>query len=73
MKLGDAEYKENKDLIGRKQIIHCLGKYCDTPCELQREEYTPFNETDGIQPLIDSLKWMVGKLNNVIEESTEEK
>ena len=67
---GDlSHYEENKDLLGRKQIIHCLGKYCDHPCELQREEYTPFNPEDGIEPLIGLIKWMGKKINNMIEEN----
>ena len=69
---GDlTHYKENKDLIGRKQIIHCLGKYCDKPCKLQREDYTPFNEEDGIKPLIDLIGWMGKKLNSLVEEKNE--
>ena len=67
---GDlSHYEDNKDLLGRKQIIHCLGKYCDHPCELQREEYTPFNPEDGIDPLIGLIKWMGKKINNMIEEN----
>ena len=72
LKNGDmTHYEENKDLIGRKQIIHCLGKYCDKPCDLQREDYTPFNEEDGIEPLIDLIRWMGNKLNTMIEEKKE--
>ena len=67
-KPGSKEYEENKDLIGRKQIIHCLGKYCDRPCKFQREEFTPYSEEEGISPLIDSLKWLVGKINNGVIE-----
>lgn len=64
---GNLEhYIENNDLIGRKQIIHCLGKYCSSPCEFQREEYTPFNESDGIEPLINLINWMGQKLNNTL-------
>lgn len=67
---GDlSHYEENKDLVGRKQIIHCLGKYCDNPCELQREEYTPFNEEDGIKPLIELISWMGNKIHSLIEEN----
>ena len=67
LKNGDlTHYEENKDLLGRKQIIHCLGKYCDSPCELQREDYTPYKEEDGLTPLIDALKFMVDKCNNLL-------
>ena len=61
-------YEENKDLIGRKQIIHCLGKYCETPCHLQRDEYTPFNEEDGLKPLFALIKWLGTELNNRFKE-----
>ena len=72
LKNGDlTHYKENKDLIGRKQIIHCLGPYCDSPCEFHRDNYTPFNEEDGIEPLIDLIKWMGNKINILIEEKNE--
>ncbi len=66
VKPGDKEYELNKDLVGRKHIIHCLGKYCDSPCELQKEEYTPYNEDDGLTPLIEALKYMVCKCNELI-------
>jgi len=70
IKNGDlSHYEENKDLVGRKQIIHCLGKYCDNPCELQRENYTPFNEDDGIKPLIELISWMGKKINTLLEEN----
>lgn len=61
-------YEENKDLIGRKQIIHCLGKYCESPCHLQRDEYTPFNEEDGLKPLFALIKWLGTELNNRFKE-----
>ena len=67
---GDlTHYSENKDLIGRKQIIHCLGPYCDNPCKLQKKEYTPYNEEDGIKPLIDLIGWMGNKINKLIENN----
>lgn len=28
----------NRDLVGRKQAIECLGKYCDKPCSLQKKD-----------------------------------
>lgn len=65
-KPGSEQYEKSKDLIGRKRIIHCLGKYCDTPCEFQREEYTPFNEDDGISPLIDAIKYLISKCNEIL-------
>jgi hypothetical protein len=66
---GDiTNYKENKDLLGRKQIIHCLGKYCSNPCRLQRDKYTPFNEEDGIEPLIGLINWLGNKIHKMLEE-----
>lgn len=64
IKVGTKEYEDNKDLIGRKQIIHCLGKYCDKPCEFQRKEFTPYNESDGITSLVELIKWMGSYINN---------
>lgn len=69
---GNLEhYEENKDLLGRKQIIHCLGKYCDSPCKYQREDYTPFNEEDGLKPLFGLIDWMGNKLNNILTKNNE--
>ena len=67
IKPGTEEYEKNKDLIGRKQIIRCLGPFCDDPCSLQLSKYTPYNEEDGVKPLIELIKWMGQKLNNCIE------
>ena len=60
------ELKEGADLVGRKQIIHCLGPYCDQPCKLQKAEFTPYNESDGITPLINEIKFLTRKLNSVL-------
>lgn len=63
----DSElWKEGGDLVGRKQIITCLGPYCQTPCKYQREKFTPYKENDGIEPLISSLKYLVEKLNDIL-------
>jgi len=69
VKPGSEEYETNKDLIDRKQIIHCLGKYCDEPCDLQKKDFTPYNEEDGLYPLINALKYMVGKCNELLIEN----
>ncbi len=71
VKEGSEEYEKAKDLIGRKQIIHCLGKYCDTPCKLNREEYTPFEEDDELTPLFNLIEWMGNRLHELIKENNE--
>ena len=65
---GTPDYEDNKDLIGRKQIISCLGPYCDEPCELQLDGYTPYNEEDGITPLIGAINYLGNKVNELIAE-----
>ena len=69
---GDEQYEKNKDLIGRKNIIHCLGKYCDNPCQYQREEYTPFNEEDGLQPLITAINYLGKECHKMLDERNKE-
>lgn len=66
-KEGTKEYEENKDLVGRKQIIRCLGPYCEEPCQYQLEKFTPYWHDDGLDTLINLIKWMGQKLNNCIE------
>ena len=64
---GNLEhYEENKDLVGRKQIIHCLGPYCSHPCERQKDRFTPYNEEDGLKPLFGLIEWMGEKLNESV-------
>ena len=64
---GNLEhYEENKDLIGRKQIIHCLGPYCEHPCHRQKEKFTPYNESDGLSALFNLINWMGGELNKLL-------
>lgn len=64
---GNLEhYEENKDLVGRKQIIHCLGPYCSHPCERQKDKFTPYNEEDGLKPLFGLIEWMGEKLNESV-------
>ena len=67
-KEGTAEYEENKDLVGRKSIIKCLGPYCDKPCEFQLDKYTPYKEEEGIQPLINAIRYLGKKCNELIGE-----
>ena len=67
-KPGDEEYEANKDLIGRKQIIRCLGPHCDKPCRHKLDEFTPYKESDGIEPLINLIKYLGNEVNKLIEE-----
>jgi hypothetical protein len=40
LKMTDVDYQGTpySELYPRKQLIGCLGKYCDEPCEYQTEE-----------------------------------
>ena len=60
--------ESDSDLIGRKQIIKCLGKYCQDPCEFQQEDYTPYKPEDGVKPLIDMINYLGNKVNELLEE-----
>lgn len=55
--------EKNKDLVGRKHEIQCLGKWCDNPCELQDMDAIPDTEA-----LINCIKFLGGKVNSLIEE-----
>ena len=49
------------DLYPRKQIITCLGPYCDDPCQFQKLE------TDlTLEQAITLIKWMGNKLNKLL-------
>ena len=49
------------DFYPRKQIITCLGKYCQHPCQYQREE------TDlTMEQLINLVKFLGTKLNEFL-------
>lgn len=64
IKKDDQLYKENIDLASdRKQIIDCLGKYCDKPCKYQNMEANP-----PIEILIKTIKYLGSKCNKLIEE-----
>ena len=67
-KPGDKEYEENKDLIGRKHIITCLGPYCDKPCKYQQLDYLPYKESDKLKPLFETIKFLGNKVNELIAE-----
>lgn len=52
---------KDDDLYPRKQLIGCLGPYCDEPCELQKKD------TDlTIDQCINLIKYFGYKLNNII-------
>lgn len=58
--------EKNKDLVGRKQEIECLGKYCDKPCEFQNLDAIPNTEV-----LINEIMFLGNKINEFLEKSNE--
>ena len=54
--IGRGERIDN-ELFPRKQLIGCLGKYCDDPCHLQKESDLT------IEHCINLIMWMGNKLN----------
>lgn len=48
------------ELFPRKQLIGCLGIYCDEPCKLQKESDLDINK------LLNLTKWMGQKLNDLL-------
>lgn len=67
-KPGDKGYKENSDLIGRKNLITCLGQYCDEPCGLQMKEITPYPGIPLEESLLSEVKYLGNKVNQLLEE-----
>ena len=64
LKPGMKEYEDNKDLASnRKQIIKCLGKYCDKKCELNNE-----NAEIDPQILINTIKFLGNYINDNIKK-----
>lgn len=50
---------DDDDSLPKKQIITCLGKYCDDPCRYQKLE------TDlTLEQAITLIKWTISELNN---------
>ena len=69
IKYGTEEYEKNKDLdCDRKQIIGCLGKYCDKKCKLNNED--AYKNID-ISVFIKTIKYLGDKVNKLIEENNE--
>lgn len=64
LKSGIVDDK-NKDLIGRKAEIKCLGRFCPTPCKYQDLEC--FKDLD-LKPLIELIGFLQEKCNELIEE-----
>jgi hypothetical protein len=60
-KLQNGEDIEDKDLYPRKQLIGCLGQYCDKPCKLQKKE-----SDLKIDHLINLSKYLGVKLNEFL-------
>ena len=58
--------EENKDLVGRKQRIVCLGKYCENPCSEQ--DLTQYADVD-LTPFLNLIKYLGNKCNELIEEN----
>ena len=59
--LRNPNHPEYIDLVGRKHLINCLGKYCDEPCDLQLEE------TDiTMEILIEKVLYLGNKLNEFL-------
>ena len=58
--------KENKDLIGRKYQIKCLGRFCDRPCKLQ--DLSSYENVD-LSPFIGLINYLGNKCNELIYES----
>lgn len=63
IKKGSKEYLENIDLTtDRKQIIKCLGKYCDRPCKHQ-----DLNAKPPIEALVRAIKYLGNKCNQLLK------
>lgn len=56
---------ENKDLIGRKHRIKCLGRFCDKPCECQ--DVTQYADVD-LTPFLEEIKFLGNKVNELLEK-----
>ena len=54
---------ENRDLIGRKHKIKCLGRFCDNPCKYQ--DLTAYEGVD-LTPFLDLIKFLGNKCNELL-------
>ena len=57
--------EENKDLVGRKHRIKCLGRFCDKPCK-----YQDLSQYEGVDltPFIEEIKYLGNMCNELIME-----
>lgn len=62
-KIERSEEPEDKELFPRKQLIDCLGPYCDKPCEYQKE-----TSDLSLEKCINLIMWLGNKCNNLIDE-----
>ncbi len=54
---------EDKELYPRKQLIKCLGKYCQHPCQYYNDE------TDlTVDQCVKLINWMGTKIHKMMEE-----
>lgn len=56
----------NRDLIGRKHKIKCLGRFCDKPCK--RQDLSSYENVD-LTPFLDLIKYLGNTVNELIEEN----
>ena len=69
IKPNSDEYEKNKDLAcDRKQIIDCLGKFCDKKCKLNKED--AYKDID-VEILFRTIKYLGNKVNELIEENND--
>ena len=57
---------ENRDIVGRKNRIKCLGRFCPNPCEHQ--DLTQYEGVD-LTPFLSEIKYLGQKVNDMIEEN----
>ena len=75
------KYRNNGSFICDRCRTECKGGCHEKLSELlsgdlthysenkEKKEYTPYNEEDGIKPLIDLIGWMGNKINKLIENN----
>ena len=66
-KTSDECINDIEALYPRKQQIGCLGEFCDSPCELQKESDLT------IEALVTLTKFLGGELNKYLLSSIRKK